>query len=141
MIEALHEKSIIHRDIKPDNIMIDEDGYLKFTDLTSCKLIDDRTYTLVGTPHYLAPEVFLSSGYDFAADFWSLGVCLYEFLAGRLPFDGEDTLAIYKDISQKRGVLQFPDHVRDEAAKDLIRALLQYSPDDRLTSPKQIRRH
>eukprot|EP00347_Sterkiella_histriomuscorum_P002012 403369812 len=101
VIEYLHTKNIIHRDIKPENIFIDDEGFIKLLDVGTCKLIQDRTYTLVGTPAYTAPEVFLSIGYDYAADYWSLGVMLYEFLCGQLPFgkDGHtDPLQIYKDI-------------------------------------------
>lgn len=86
VIEYLHSQSIIHRDIKPENIFIDEEGYIKLLDVGTCKVISDRTYTLVGTPAYTAPEVFLSVGYDYAADYWSLGIMLYEFLCGTLPF-------------------------------------------------------
>ena len=96
----MHSKCIIHRDIKPENIKIDEDGYIKFVRMGTCKQISERTYTLVGTPSYTAPEVFLSIGYDYAADYWSIGVCLFEFLSGYLPFgqNQNDPLLIYKDI-------------------------------------------
>ena len=100
VIEYLHNKNIIHRDIKPENMFIDEEGFLKILDIGTCKKITDRTYTLVGTPAYTAPEVFLSTGYDYAADYWSLGICLFEFLCGYLPFGSgqTDPLLILKDI-------------------------------------------
>ena len=100
VIEFLHSHNIIHRDIKPENIFIDEEGYVKVLDVGTCKQIQDRTYTLAGTPAYTAPEIFLSTGYDYAVDYWSLGVCLFEFLCGYLPFGqgSNDPLSIFKDI-------------------------------------------
>ena len=70
MFEYLHDKNIIYRDLKPENILIDEDGYLKLTDFGFAKFCETRTYTLCGTPEYLAPEVLLNKGHGKAADWW-----------------------------------------------------------------------
>jgi cGMP-dependent protein kinase 1 len=77
--------------------MIDHQGYLKATDLGVAKVLKGkndlliiRTFTIIGTPHYNAPEVILGKGYAYSVDIWSLGICLYEFLAGGVPF-GEDS--------------------------------------------------
>lgn len=88
--------------MRPDIILIDQEGYLKFGEFGNSVVLDgDRTYDFVGVPQYTAPEVFLSQGYDYAADYWSLGVCLYEMICGDLPFKGDSTLEVYKDIHMK----------------------------------------
>lgn len=125
--------------------MIDEEGYIKITEVSTFKIIEDRTYSLVGTPEYMAPEIFLSQGYDFATDYWSLGVCLYELLTGEQPFCGNDIIELFNDVTSKclksSHTMKFPTHFRDETAKDLISKLLVYNPEQRLTNPKLIRSH
>ena len=68
IVEYLHERNIIHRDIKPENIMIDDEGYPKLIEFGTAKIVTGRTYTTVGTPHYMAPEVIMRSGYNTSAD-------------------------------------------------------------------------
>lgn len=95
ILEYLHTNNVIYRDVKPENFMVDAQGYLKLMDLGSSKVlrgkndIGNRTYTIIGTPHYMAPEIIIGKGYNFLADLWSVGVCLYEFMCGTVPF-GED---------------------------------------------------
>ena len=81
----LHDRCIIYRDLKPENLLIDERGYLKLIDFSFAKRVPrgKRTYTLCGTPEYLAPEVLQSTGHDRGVDWWTLGCLLYETLAGR----------------------------------------------------------
>ena len=69
MFEHLHERDIIYRDLKPENVMVDEDGYPKLIDFGRAKIVQGRTYTVVGTPHYMAPEVIVGKGYSLAADY------------------------------------------------------------------------
>ena len=88
-IEYLHSLQIIYRDIKPENIMVDGDGYTKLIDMGTAKrlsLESNRTFTIIGTPHYLAPEIIQGRGYSFPVDVWSIGICLYEFMSGAVPF-------------------------------------------------------
>ena len=66
--------------------MIDSNGYLKMIDFGTAKILTDYTSTVIGTPHYMAPEVILGDGYSFQVDFWSIAICMYEFMCGAVPF-------------------------------------------------------
>ena len=80
ILEHLTSKKIVHRDLKPENVIVSENGYLKLVDFGASKIVKSRTYTILGTPAYMAPEVILGKGYRFSCDLFSLGVMLYEFL-------------------------------------------------------------
>jgi cGMP-dependent protein kinase len=129
VLKYLHEKSIIYRDLKPENIMIDEDGYLKLIDFGAAKIIKERTFTILGTPHYMAPEIILGNGYGLEADLWSLGIMLYEFFFYVVPFadDERDSFKIYKRILEEP--LKFPK--KKVACKDLVKKLLSKNPVNR----------
>ena len=102
-VQYLHERKFLFRDIKPENIMVLENGYIKLIDFGLAKEIKDKTKTIIGTPQYMAPEVILGELYSFEIDFWSIGVCLYEFCCGCLPFgeNEEDPTKIYVSVLNK----------------------------------------
>ncbi|XP_066586208.1 cAMP-dependent protein kinase catalytic subunit 1-like [Prorops nasuta] len=121
-LEYMHHCTIVYRDLKPENILIDKDGYLKLTDFGFGKMVDGRTWTLCGTPEYLAPEVILSKGYGSAVDWWSFGVLVYEMNAGYPPFYAQNHMKIYEKIVA--GKFKFAQHF-SETLKDFIKNLLQ----------------
>jgi protein kinase X len=96
--DYLHKRNIIFRDLKPENILINKDGYLKLTDFGFAKKVEGKTYTICGTPGYMAPEILLSKGHAKSVDWWTLGVLLYEMVVGIDPFADDDILAIYEKI-------------------------------------------
>lgn len=81
---------LVYRDLKPENIMVDFKGFLKITDFGFCKKIKERTYTLCGTPEYIAPEIIQNKGYGQSVDWWSFGILIFEMSAGYSPFSVGD---------------------------------------------------
>jgi cGMP-dependent protein kinase len=103
ILDYLHKKNIAHRDLKPSNIMIDKTGYLKMIDFGTSKIVTDFMQTIIGTPHYISPEILMGKGYSLTSDYWSMGICLYEIFYGFYPFgnNASDILEVYKDILHK----------------------------------------
>ncbi|KAK8143838.1 serine/threonine protein kinase, AGC [Beauveria asiatica] len=127
VLEFLHEQQggVVYRDLKPENLLLDKDGHIKLVDFGFAKRLghhDDRpveTYTLCGTPEYLAPEVIHNQGHTTAVDWWALGILLYEFLTGYPPFWHQNPLEIYKQIVEKP--IAFPaDPPISDQARDII---------------------
>ena len=103
-LDYLNSRQVCHRDLKPDNIIIDEKGYLKIIDFGTSIIIDkDYTNTVTGTPHYMAPEILLGQGYGFSCDYWSLGIIAYETYYGIYPFgrNAKDPIDVYKEVIKK----------------------------------------
>ena len=121
----LHHRHITYRDLKPENILVDAAGYCVLVDLGFAKIVTDKTYTLCGTPEYLAPEIILSKGHDKGVDYWAFGVLIYEMLVGRSPFYsyGTDQVSLFKRIVQVKYSFP-PGGVVNEVAQDLIQRLI-----------------
>mmetsp|Transcript_50742 Transcript_50742/g.145626 ORF Transcript_50742/g.145626 Transcript_50742/m.145626 type:complete len:480 (-) Transcript_50742:161-1600(-) len=136
-LEALHSRRIIYRDLKPENVMLDNQGYLKIIDFGIAKKLEvdkARTFTMVGTPHYMAPEVMRGRGYNSGVDHWALGVILFELTIGYLPFanDVEGASEVFAAVI--KGRLEFPGWYNDARGNELMRGLMCHDPKKRLGS-------
>ena len=132
-LDYLHNNGIIYRDIKPENILIGEDGYLKLIDFGMAKMVqgNEKATSFCGTPEYLAPEIITGEGHNRAADWWSYGILIFEMLCGIPPFYCENTERMYDLITNAE--LRFPKRIPlSDNAKDLIKKLLVKKQDKRL---------
>jgi serine/threonine kinase 38 len=157
-VESVHNLNYIHRDLKPDNILIDEKGHIKLTDFGLCKPYQknvnvdqgrcdfdeiefskksgeskrEKVYSMVGTVDYIAPEVFGKNGYTETVDWWSLGTILFEMLMGYPPFYGKDPTTTCKKVINYKKYFEIPKEIEvSHEAVDLLKRLIT-SPDKRL---------
>ncbi len=140
-IDYLHSRKFIYRDMKPENIMVNQQGFIKLIDFGTAKEIQDRTQTIIGTPHYMAPEIILGEGYSFQVDLWSIAICIFEFMCGGVPFgeSAEEPMEIYLDIVNKQ--VEFPDFIRDTNFMNFILNMLNKNIVKRITKLSDIKAH
>merc|ERR1712203_122250 len=135
VLEELSDRNIVYRDLKPENVMLDQQGYLKLIDFGIAKKLSEgkiKTYTTVGTPHYMAPEVMRGHGYGTEVDLWSIGIMLFEFVCGLLPFadDLDDPKEVCRAVLKEP--LKFPKRYKDQPGMITMTALLCRQPKKRL---------
>lgn len=131
---ALHEKKIAYRDLKPENMVLDSKGFVKIVDLGLAKQIPTgKTWTMCGTPDYLAPEIILNEGHDYAVDYWALGVLIYEMVTGWPPFYADEPMKTYENIVACS--ISFPVYITRQMS-DVVSKLLATQPGRRLGNLK-----
>ncbi|XP_067879215.1 cGMP-dependent protein kinase 1-like isoform X2 [Heterodontus francisci] len=133
----LHCKGVIYRDLKPENIILNHRGYAKLVDFGFAKKVGfgKKTWTFCGTPEYVAPEIILNKGHDSSADYWSLGILMYELLTGSPPFSGSDPMETYNIILRGIDMVEFPKKISKNAGT-LIKKLCRDNPSERLGHQK-----
>jgi len=141
-VEYLHAHNIIYRDLKPENILLDRNGHVKITDFGFAKEVSTVTWTLCGTPDYIAPEVITTKPYNKSVDWWSLGILIFEMLAGYTPFYDSTPMKTYQKILA--GKVHFPSFFHPDAI-DLLSRLITADLTRRLgnlhNGPADIRNH
>jgi len=144
-LNVLYKNNVAFRDLKPENLMVGANGYLKFIDFGFAKSIPYRkggevcakSYTMLGSPDYLPPEVIMHKGHDKSVDLWALGCVIYELIVGKTPFANANQNKTFERACQ--GDLQFPDGIEEKCplGVDLIRKLIVVDPVARLGAQRR----
>uniref|UniRef100_A0A914ZV10 cGMP-dependent protein kinase n=4 Tax=Parascaris univalens TaxID=6257 RepID=A0A914ZV10_PARUN len=135
-LEYLHRKNIVYRDLKPENCLLTNTGYLKLVDFGFAKKLASgrKTWTFCGTPEYVSPEIILNKGHDQAADYWALGIYICELMLGRPPFQAADPMKTYTLILKGVDALEIPNRRIGKTATALVKKLCKDNPGERLGS-------
>jgi CRP-like cAMP-binding protein len=126
-----HERRIIYRDLKPENLLMNDKGHVKLTDMGLAKFVIGKTYTTCGTPDYFAPEVIASTGHTNALDWWTLGILIFELMSGHPPFESAYPMQIYSKVMKGITKVPFPPKCQGPVG-DMVKALLKREPSERL---------
>lgn len=127
----MHRKKVVYRDLKPENVMLSEQGQIKLGDMDCAKFVVGKTYTTCGTPCYFSPEMISQGGHTCAVDWWSLGVLTFELMSGVGPFEAATPVMMYDKVQKGIDTVPFPKGCQGPVA-DLIRGLLVNKPSERL---------
>ncbi|CAJ1349301.1 unnamed protein product [Effrenium voratum] len=133
--DHLHGKKILYRDLKPENLLLNEKGNIKLADMGLAKICIGKTYTACGTPDYFAPELIASTGHTIAVDWWTLGIFIFELMSGHPPFESSYPMQTYQKIMRGINKVAFPPKCKGPA-EELIKHLCRPEPSDRLPMKK-----
>mmetsp|Transcript_88821 Transcript_88821/g.251810 ORF Transcript_88821/g.251810 Transcript_88821/m.251810 type:complete len:196 (+) Transcript_88821:3-590(+) len=128
----MHSKKVIFRDLKMENVLINGNGYPLLTDMGLAKVVIGKTYTVCGTPDYIAPETLRRTGYGRGVDWWALGVLLFIMMSGRAPFDAKTSAEVYRNVVKGfKKDFNFPGSFSDDLV-DVVKGLCRKKPEERL---------
>jgi len=134
-LQHMHTKRVVYRDLKLENCILEQGGYLKLTDMGIAKVVMGKTYTVCGTADYFAPETLRQCGHDRAVDWWAAGVLLFIMMTGRSPFDAPQVTQIYKNIMKGFSKVSFPTTVPSDCV-EVIKSLCRKKPEERVAMQK-----